>query len=224
MRGKQQHRTEAIKRGRRLTVRCVLLCLMVALCTSCGKSGEMLGDIFNPTSTGEYSTWPCRFAYNNLIHQDATLAASMSDASRGIFCIISETTHAGRKFVVFENNNGSSSEQPESEEEKMAKFILGLNNGIIVGFQTLINEPNGGFVAYDLQCPNCVRRDNNTLTPTYRLTIDSKGIATCQKCKKTYDMNNGGIVQNGEEGDTGLAKYLGRTMGPYDFVSVVTRQ
>ena len=28
----------------------------------------------------------------------------------------------------------------------------------------------------------------------------------------------------GEEGDTGLAKYLGRTMGPYDFVSVVTRQ
>ena len=160
----------------------------------------------------------------------------MSEASRGIFCIISETTHAGRKFVVFENSNGSSSEQPESEEEKMAKFILGLNNGIIVGFQTLINEPNGGFfqtlinepnggfVAYDLQCPNCVRRDNNTLTPTYRLTIDSKGIATCQKCKKTYDMNNGGIVQNGEEGDTGLAKYLGRTMGPYDFVSVVTRQ
>lgn len=169
----------------------------------------------------EYTTWPCRFAYDNSIHLDATLSTSLNAGSRGVFCLITEQAQKGKKYLRFQDNNGSSSEQPESEEEKMAKFILGLNNGIIVGFQTLITEPNGGFAGYDVQCPNCVRNENNSINPNYRVSMDSKGIATCPKCKKTYDLNNGGLVTNGAEGDTGLQKYVAITDGMH--VSVFTR-
>lgn len=172
----------------------------------------------------EYSTHACRFSYNNMIHNDATLASALDANSRGVFCLISEKTRAGARYLVFESSLGMKSEQIETAEEVEAKFILGLNNGIIVGFQTLNTDGvNGGFVGYDVQCPNCVRRENNTVNPNYRVTMESSGIATCGKCGKKYDMNNGGIVQNGEEDDCGLDKYVASTTGPFGVVSVFRR-
>ena len=172
----------------------------------------------------EYSTHACRFSYNNMVHNDATLASAMNENSRGTFCLISENTRAGVRYIVFENSAGLKSEKMETAEEVEAKFILGLNNGIIVGYQTLITEgPNKGFVGYDVQCPNCVRRTNNTANPNYRVTMESSGIATCSKCGKKYDMNNGGIIQNGEDEDRGLYKYVASTTGPLGVVSVFRR-
>ena len=172
----------------------------------------------------EYSTHACRFTYNNMIHNDATLASAMNNSSRGVFCLISENTRAGVRYLVFENNLGQTSKQQETAEEVEAKFILGLNNGIIVGFQTLNTDgANGGFVGYDVQCPNCVSRTNNTANPNFRVTMESSGIATCSKCDKKYDMNNGGIILNGEEGDRGLDKYVASTSGPFGVVSVFRR-
>ena len=172
----------------------------------------------------EYSTHACRFSYNNMIHNDPTLASALEANSRGVFCLISEHTRAGVHYIAFENNLGQTSKQQETAEEVEAKFILGLNNGIIVGFQTLNTDgPYGGFVGYDVQCPNCVRRENNTVNPNYRVTMESSGIATCSKCGKKYDLNNGGIVQNGDEGDSGLDKYVASTTGPFGVVSVFRR-
>lgn len=179
------------------------------LLSSCSKAEE------------EYSTWPCRFAYDNMVHNDATLASAITSGSRGIFCLITEDSRGGKKYLQFKSSNGESTEKPETAEEVQAKFILGLNNGVIVGFQTLNQEPYGGFVGYDVQCPNCVRRENNTKNPNYRVTMESNGIATCSKCGKTYDMNNGGLIRNGQEGDTGLEKYVAMTDGQH--VSVFRR-
>ena len=172
----------------------------------------------------EYSTWPCRFAYKNDIHVDATLASVMDYNSRGIFCLISESVFAGKKYLNFKNNLGDESQQPESAEEEEAKYILGLNNGIIVGFQTLNTEPNGGFVGYDAQCPNCVRRENNMLSPTYYVDVAFSGIGTCRKCHKRYDLNNNGIVLDGEKDDMGLQKYAASTTAPYGYISVGTKR
>ena len=147
----------------------------------------------------EYSTHACRFSYNNMIHNDATLASALDANSRGVFCLISEKTRAGARYLVFESSLGMKSEQIETAEEVEAKF------------------------GYDVQCPNCVRRENNTVNPNYRVTMESSGIATCGKCGKKYDMNNGGIVQNGEEDDRGLDKYVASTTGPFGVVSVFRR-
>lgn len=172
----------------------------------------------------EYSKHACRFSYNNMIHNDATLASAMDYNSRGMFCLISENTRSGARYLVFENSAGMSSLQIETAEEVEAKFILGLNNGIIIGFQTLITDgTSGGFVAYDVQCPNCVSRENNTVNPNYRVTMAPNGLATCEKCNKVYDMNNGGIILNGEQGDRGLDKYVASTTGPFGVVSVFRR-
>ena len=172
----------------------------------------------------EYSTWPCRFSCNNQIHQDATLATALDPNSRGVFCMITENTRAGVKYLCFKNSDGLESQVPESAEEVEARFILGLNNGIIVGYQTLNTDgAYGGFIGYDVQCPNCVRRENNTVNPTYRIVMASTGIATCSKCGKKYDMNNGGIVLNGEKGDSGLEKYVANTTGAWGIVSVFRR-
>ena len=172
----------------------------------------------------EFSTHACRFSYNNMIHNDPTLASALDANSRGVFCLITEYTRAGVRYLQFENNAGMKSEKIETAAEVEAKFILGLNNGIIVGFQTLnADDRNGGFVAYDVQCPNCVERENNTANPNYRVTMESSGIATCSKCGKKYDMNNSGLVLNGEEGDRGLDKYVASTTGPSGVVSVFRR-
>ena len=169
---------------------------------------------------GEYSTWPCRFGYDNAIHQDATLATAMNVASRGVFCKITESG----VYYLFQNNQNMTSQKPKTEQERLANQVLGLNNGIIVGFQNLNQSPNGGFVAYDVQCPNCVRRENNTLNPKFAVALSNTGIATCGKCGKKYDLNNGGIVQNGEQGDVGLAKYLATTTGPFGYLSAGTKR
>lgn len=170
----------------------------------------------------EYSTWPCRFAYDNSVHQDAALSSCMDVNVPGMFCLITESVRGGVKYLNFKTNHNMTSSQTETEAEKRAEYILGLNNGIIVGFQNAVLDDfgNARFVAYDVQCPNCVRQYNNRLSPNYGVSMDDKGIATCGKCGRRYDMNNGGILQNGQEGDTGLEKYAASTAGPFGHVSV----
>ncbi len=170
----------------------------------------------------EYSTWPCRFAYDNGTHQDATLASAMNVNVPGMFCLITESVRGGVKYLNFKSNHNTESSLAETEAEKRAEYILGLNNGIIVGFQNAVLDDfgNAKFVAYDVQCPNCVRQYNNTISPNYGVSMDDKGIATCKKCGRHYDLNNGGVLQNGQEGDTGLEKYAASTSGPYGHLSV----
>ena len=173
---------------------------------------------------GEYSTWPCRFTYDNSLHLDPTLASAMNVDSRGVFCKIWDSSMGGLVLHFQSNQGGDATHQQVTEMERLTNYLLGLNNGIIVGFQTLNTQPNGGFVAYDVQCPNCVRRENNTVNPRFPVSMNTAGIATCAVCGKKYDLNNGGIIQNGEEGDVGLQKYLASTTGPLGFLSVGTKR
>lgn len=170
----------------------------------------------------EYSTWPCFFHYDNSVAQDATLATAQDAYSRGIFCLITESSHGGVKYLTFTNNQGLQSQVRETAMEQQANFVLGLNNGIIVGYQTLVTDGYGaGFAAYDVQCPNCVRTTGNNVNPNYRVVMSStSGIVTCSKCGKKYDLNNGGIIQNGEKGDKGLEKYRTPATNPYGVIHV----
>ena len=100
----------------------------------------------------EYSTWPCRFAYDNSTHQDATLSSCMDVNVPGMFCLITESVRGGVKYLNFKSNYNATSSQIETEAEKRAEYILGLNNGIIVGFQNAVLDAFGNavFVAYDM--------------------------------------------------------------------------
>ena len=171
----------------------------------------------------EYSSQPCYFAYQNANYLDETLATAMNPQSRGVFCQISESRSGGVTYLNFTNNQGLTSQKKETALEQQTNYVIGVNNGIIVGFQTLNDTPNGGFAAYDLQCPNCVRRHSSYTNPRYRLTMSTSGIATCSSCGKHYDMNNRGVIQDGEADDVNLTQYVATTTGPFGYLLVHSR-
>ena len=48
-------------------------------------------------------------------------------------------------------------------------------------------------------------------SPAYRLVMDTKGsgIVSCSKCGDKYDLNNGGLIVEGKEGDKGHCSHPG---------------
>lgn len=176
------------------------------------------------STDAEYSAWPCRFLYDNAVHLDQTLATAMNAQSRGIFCRISETSIQGVRHLSFANSDGLESTQRETAAESQTHYVLGLCNAIIVGYQTLNESPNGGFIAYDAQCPNCVRAGNANGSSKYMVSINQQGMATCPNCRRQYMLNNRGIVVNGEKGDRKLEVYgMATTTGPFGFISVFSK-
>ncbi len=171
-----------------------------------------------------YTTWPCRFAYNNAEHLDATLNTALDINTPGIFCLITEGMKGQQKCLFFSNNYGLSSYQPETYLEQDAKYVLGLNNGIIVGHANALYNDFGNcqFVAYDQQCPNCVDATGDKINPVFRVIMSQSGIATCSKCGRKYNLNNGGIIMNAEsENEKSLQRYRqASTTGPNGHIAV----
>ena len=142
----------------------------------------------------EYASERCTFFFNNGVYQDATLQSALNPMSPGVFCNIYEGTES-------------------AGEDARRTFTLGLYNksGIIVGFSNL-SSPATLYI-YDSQCPNCYYE---TQTMSHRLTMDTRGFATCPTCKRQYDLNNRGITSNGKK----LLRYRGSTTGPLGVLSV----
>lgn len=163
----------------------------------------------------EYSNYPCNFVFNNTGSKSSKLAAAMNSASPGIFCRIS----ASGKTFFFEINDGSGDKERVAytaiDEQRTIAIGVYNESGIIVGYGNLNNPAT--FYAYDNQCPNCYEEVG---LPRYGLTMDTSGKATCSRCNRSYDMNNGGIVASGDGGSK-LIRYRASTTGPLGVISVV---
>ena len=147
----------------------------------------------------EYSNNSCFFVFDNAQHNDPTLTSALIATSPGTFCRI--YTKPGKKYG-FESNRGLSSEVVMNREDELRTRILGISSssGIIVGYGNL----SGELYAFDALCPNCYE-DNSS---HHILSMSDIGFATCNTCKRVYDMNNGGIVaENGKSSDRKLKRY-----------------
>lgn len=106
--------------------------------------------------------------------------------SMGQFITVRKKT-GSTSCTVYNPSLGKSFEVPLSEVE-MRSFDYGLG-GLILG------KPYFGdgmsIYAYDLACPVCDK-------VSARLGVNSQGTATCAKCGNVYDLNNGGLVIEGE--------------------------
>ena len=87
-----------------------------------------------------------------------------------------------------------------SEIQELKKTCLGANNGIIIGHTNF-----GSIVAYDRQCPNCIKKYGGTNYPLDWNTKDYRKVV-CHHCQRTYELENG-IVENKQDGDAKLMKY-----------------
>lgn len=111
--------------------------------------------------------------------------------SMGEFC----TIRMDAKGFIFTNLRTSTT-RPFTAIETRVRPGLGLS-GFIVG---LPNMPEMGadvprVVAFDLACP-CY----DDFDTTHNLRLQNGGRATCDRCQRTYDLNNRGIVAEGPAG------------------------
>jgi len=164
----------------------------------------------------EFTSAPCYLVIDNSLHQDATLATAMNALSPGIFCSIRHEVKTGADHFVFKNNQGAESSKKYNAIDMRRTYVIGMNNGLIVGFGNLDNPPI--FYAYDNQCPNCF--DPHAIpVRNYPLGMDANGIATCNTCKRKYNMNTGGNIVEGNSGSK-LTRYRASTGGPLGVLGV----
>lgn len=178
----------------------ILATLLGGLCllSACGNTEEL------------YSRHYCRLFFDNSVYNNPTLATAMTPGS-GAFVAI---TGSGKQ-LIFESNRGLESKVNITAGTEQMGYVLGMNNGIIVGYGTGIEAT---FYAYDLQCPNCF--DPNALPMrSYKLSLGEFGIAHCPRCHRQYNMNNAGIVSKGDPGKK-LTRYYATTTGAYGRLTI----
>ena len=90
----------------------------------------------------------------------------------------------GMELEVTDSDGNTSNHQ--MSETDMRSFVLGLG-GLIIGTPSLNND-NLSVYAYDLACPICDKAK-------HRLTFNYLGIAKCNNCKSSGDLNNNGLKQ-----------------------------
>ncbi len=157
-----------------------------------------------------YSSAYCRLYFDNSTHNDATLAGAMTPYG-GIFTTIT----ASNSTFTFTNNQGAQSTCNMTAVEQQRGFSLGYNNAIIVGYGS---GADGVFYCYDRECPNCFDPDAMPIR-SKPISVNEFGIGSCSVCSRKYDLNNGGIVSDGDAG-TKLTRYHATTTGPYGILSI----
>jgi nitrite reductase/ring-hydroxylating ferredoxin subunit len=157
-----------------------------------------------------YVTNVAHFFFDNSTHNDATLAPAMTPHG-GTFA----TVTLKNRRLYFTNNQGLSSEVNLTAPDVQRYPKLGYNYSIIVGYG---NSVDGTFYAYDRECPNCF---SPTAIPvrSYPVSVDEFGKGKCAHCGRSYDLNSGGFVSDGDAGKK-LTRYYATTTGPYGTLSV----
>lgn len=182
-----------------------IICLFAAI-TLCSCNGTQ----------PEYSKTAIFFVFDNSTHQDATLMTAMNIVPPGTFCAIRRGTGADTNYLYLTNNQGQSSKQVLNAVDLKRTIILGLNNGIVVGYGNMSMPTT--FYAYDTQCPNCFIYGNIPVR-SYPLGVGEDGMATCPNCHRMYNMNTGGNIVDGDPGNK-LTRYRASTTGPFGVLAV----
>lgn len=144
----------------------------------------------------EYTTYPCRFVFNMNTHGNSAALRS-TVGSTGIFCKVSKTQKSGASYYHFQTNQSLSDDVIFTAEDTRTTVLLGMNNGIWVGFGNL--DVPATFYGYDAECPNCF--DPNAVPiKSKALSVNTSGIAKCSSCGREYNMNTGGNIVSGDAG------------------------
>lgn len=162
----------------------------------------------------EFSSTPCYVFIDNSVHQNPVLASGLTRYS-GTFVTISTATKSGARYFIFKDNHGSQSESRFNAYDERRSLQIGKNGAVVVGYG---NSVDGILYAYDLECPNCFNPDALPLK-SRQLAISESGMASCPYCHRKYDMNNGGFITDGDNGNK-LTRYRCSATGPNGVLTV----
>ena len=176
-----------------ITAACVTMAMLLASC-----NGE-----------SEYSSQhECYFLFDT---STSIIKNALNPLAPGIFARITQSQQNGIPCIEIQLNDGISKDTTKitTAKETQRKYVLGIYNGIIVGYSRLGN----GLYAFDNLCPNCY----NTGRYQQLSWDNNRTRVKCSKCQRTYDLNNGGIIATGEQGAK-LIRYMAQYTGSVLFI------
>jgi len=134
-----------------------------------------------------YSKYRAYFYYDKVLTTQPLLAALTGTES---YCSIA-FQNGKIRFSSLTNSH----EQSITSVRQYEKLIT--INGFIVGMANMpeLGETTLPLLCFDRVCPNCFEEG---FSPS--LGLRENGYAYCNRCKRTYDMNNLGIIADGEKG------------------------
>ena len=111
--------------------------------------------------------------------------------SLGEYCTVRQNS----KQYIFNGPAGSLQVNKTGTDQYNPMQAIG---GFIIGKANLSDLGTNTFplLCYDLVCPNCYEDANMARN----VDINENGKATCGKCHRTNDLNNLGIISEGEKG------------------------
>lgn len=149
-----------------------------------------------------YSAYRAYFRYNPVSAKPNLFRAC---TSLGEFCSI--TYPPGVNYVIKSPSTSSSVDYiARTALQGYQGFVLGIGGGLVVGMPVLpeMLEQESRVVCYDLCCPNCYQ-DYHILK---QMALYVGGLASCSSCRRSYDLNNQGIVSKGDAGRSLFRYYV----------------
>ncbi len=161
---------------KRLLQNIIMACVM--LITACDAD----------TVESKFSTYRASFSLSP-VNTIAPLNQALN--SFGEFCTIT----ADSKRYYFRTLENS---QPVNRDAYAAYKTFICIGGFIVGKSSQTELGTNGYplMCYDLCCPNCWHNDNIAKN----MSLKEGGRASCNRCHRTYDLNNEGLIVSGEKG------------------------
>ena len=147
-----------------------------------------------------YREYRCYFLFDTVLHPMPCLLTSII-GNPGQFCKVEATLEKNARHLNATRNYDGATENIllRTDRENQQSCVLGAGNCIIIGTSSYDNT----FLAYEGQCANCLNQYGGT---RYPLSWQNNGQQLhCNKCGRTYDVNNGTVVS--EEGGKQLYRY-----------------
>jgi len=139
-----------------------------------------------------YREYQCYFLFDTQLHpMPCQLTGIMGNP--GHFCKVEASLEKGVRHIITTRNYDGATEDVllSTDRENQQRCVLGANNCIIIGTSSYDNV----LIAYEGQCSNCLEQYGGTRYPLY---WEKNGIQLhCNKCGRTYDVNNGTVVSEG---------------------------
>lgn len=140
----------------------------------------------------ESSRWSydyyCNFSLDLQYHSTSKLATIRENANR--FVLIRDTTISNVRTLVCTANDGTSDKVQLTTDAELYRLRgMGANKGIIIGClfgADALSDAAYSYVAYDGQCPVCVKNDNNWHVHLHFGT--TYNTVVCPKCGRTYSL------------------------------------
>ncbi len=152
----------------------------------------MLGACADDITSNKYSSYS---AYYSCDHVMSLPALYHAVNNQGMWCTITMNTAA---TILYFTSTTESSEELVTKNTYYKKFALGIGTGLIVGLPNIpeLGADSPVVTCYDLSCSNCWE-DSYV---TRHMTLQESGYAKCNKCGRTYNLNDQGLVSDGESG------------------------